>query len=232
MGKETAISWTDHTFNPWWGCEKVSPGCAHCYAETFAKRTGNDVWGAAAPRRFFGDKHWAEPLKWNAEAREAGVRRRVFCASMADWLEDRDDLIPHLARLLDLIRQTPHLDWLLLTKRPENWKERIGKAARHTRENGGDMRLFCEWGHGTPPPNVWIGTTVEDQRRADERIPALLAIPAIVRFLSGEPLLEAVNIITPLLDHKFKWLEGCGMSLPYNPESNLTSGGNGSAACC
>lgn len=181
MGAETSIAWTDHTFNPWWGCVKVSPGCAHCYADTFAKRVGQKVWGADAPRRFFGDKHWNEPLKWDASAKAAGVRRRVFCASMADVFEDRDDLVEPRARLFSLIQETQALDWQLLTKRPENID-----------------RLLTSWTleHIEGPlTNVWLGTTVEDQARADERIPHLLAVPAAVRFLSVEPLLGPVDLL-------------------------------------
>jgi len=118
MGKDSKIEWTHHTFNPWWGCVKVSPGCEHCYAEAFAKRVGKKVWGAQSDRRFFGDPHWREPLKWHDEAVITGERRRVFCASMADVFEDRDELIPHRIRLFQLIANTPKLDWLLLTKRP------------------------------------------------------------------------------------------------------------------
>jgi protein gp37 len=176
MGVETAIGWTDHTFNPWWGCTRVSPGCNHCYAETFAKRTGNDVWGKTADRRFFGDKHWNEPLRWNAKAAEDGVRRRVFCASMADVFEDRDDLVEHRERVFFLAETTKHLDWQLLTKRPEN----VADMVPHS------------WLCGFWPANVWIGTTVEDQQRADERIPLLVDLPAPVRFLSCEPLLGSV----------------------------------------
>src|SRR5262249_26019968 len=127
MGKQTAIDWCNHTFNPWWGCDEarvpdgsMSPECVYCYARTFAKRVGHDIWGADAPRRSFGDKLWVEPEKWNGDAALSGERRRVFCASMADVFEDRPDLDPHRARLWALIERTPHLDWLLLTKRPEN----------------------------------------------------------------------------------------------------------------
>lgn len=178
MGSTTAISWTDHTFNPWWGCQRVSPGCEHCYAEAFAKRVGSKVWGKAAPRRFFGDKHWAEPLRWNRAAEAAGQRRRVFCASMADVFEDRPDLNAPRARLFNLIDSTPWLDWQLLTKRPENVAHLVPEL----------------WRRGGWPPNVWLGTTVEDQRRAEERIPRLLDHPAAVRFLSCEPLLGAVDL--------------------------------------
>ena len=183
MGVTTNIAWTDHTFNPWWGCERVSPGCQHCYAETFAKRTGHDVWGRTASRRFFGDKHWNEPLRWNAAAAAAGQPALVFCASMADVFEDRPELTGQRERLYDLIERTPHLIWQLLTKRPQN-------ALLMTR-----YRYF----HGLPD-NVWIGTTVEDQQRADERIPSLLKIPARIRFLSCEPLLGQVSIPPHALD--------------------------------
>jgi protein gp37 len=182
MGKFTEISWTDHTFNPWWGCTRVSPGCVHCYAETFDRRVhGKDNkahWGVKAGRRFFGDKHWNEPLRWNAAAAKAGVRRRVFCASMADVFEDRPELVEHRIRLFLLIQNTPWLDWQLLTKRPEN-------MVRLAREAGWD---------GDWPENVWAGCTAEDQQRADERIPELLQVPAAVLFLSCEPLLGPVNL--------------------------------------
>lgn len=120
MAKNSSIEWTDHTFNPWWGCAGVSPGCDNCYAEAWAKRVGEDIWGARKPRRFFGEKHWCEPLKWNDEAQKQGHRRRVFCASMADVFELRSDLDPWRDRLWVLIDQTPWLDWLLLTKRPQD----------------------------------------------------------------------------------------------------------------
>ena len=117
MGKDSTIEWTHHTFNPWWGCAKVSPGCANCYAEAWAKRVGQKIWGAGEDRRFFSEKHWAEPLKWNAEAKSAKRRKRVFCASMADVFEFRADLNPAREKLWQLIAQTEWLDWLLLTPR-------------------------------------------------------------------------------------------------------------------
>src|SRR5688500_6617995 len=112
MAKGSSIEWTDHTFNPWWGCVRVSPACEHCYAETFAKRVGHPVWGVQAPRRFFGDKHWQEPVKWNRDAEARGVRERVFCASMADWAEVLPKAHPDVvamdearARLFALVEQ-------------------------------------------------------------------------------------------------------------------------------
>lgn len=223
MGKDTAISWTRHTFNPWWGCAKVSPGCAHCYAESFAKRTGNAVWGEQAERRFFGDKHWNEPMKWNSDAAKAGERRRVFCASMADWLEDREDLTPHLMRLLVLIQSTPHLDWLLLSKRPENFAKRIQEIADGWQSS---CEMAVWWTRGVAPENVWLGTTVENQEMADKRIPELLKIPAKVRFLSCEPLLGPVDLRTVVdwwnSDEKIHWVIAGGESGPgfreFNPE--------------
>lgn len=175
MGKDSRIEWTHHTFNPWWGCVKVSPACKHCYAEAWAKRVGLDVWGGRADRRFFSDAHWGQPLKWNAEAAAVGERRRVFCASMADVFEARDDLDLWRERLWPLIEATPHLDWLLLTKRPEYVSQCV------------------PWGNKWPH-NVWLGATVENQHWAEKRLPHLLRYPATVRFASCEPLLGSLDL--------------------------------------
>src|SRR4051812_43046764 len=120
MGKNSHIEWTHHTFNPWWGCAKVSPACNHCYAETLANRFGGAIWGVKGQRRFFGAAHWTEPEKWNVEAGRAKSRVRVFCASMADVFEDRRDLDAERVKLWALVERTKSLDWLLLTKRPEH----------------------------------------------------------------------------------------------------------------
>jgi protein gp37 len=192
MGKISAIEWTDHTFNPWWGCEKVSAGCQSCYAETFAKRVGQPVWGKAAPRRFFGAKHWMEPHKWDIEAKSEHVRRRVFCASMADVFEAREDLDRWREKLWDLIDTTRGLDWLLLTKRPENILQMIPAAWRKSAR-----------------ANVWFGTTAENQEQANKRIPELLQVPARVRFLSCEPLLGSIDLnAVPRLDNPYLKLNG------------------------
>ena len=167
MARNSKIEWTTHTFNPWWGCVKVSPACKHCYAEAWAKRVGQSVWGPRAGRRQFGDAHWAEPLRWQRDATKSGVRSRVFCASMADVFEDRADLDLPRARLWTRIEHTP--------KRPELVASKVPWAGRY-------------------PANVWVGTTVEDQERADERLPLLAAIPAAVRFISAEPLLGPVRL--------------------------------------
>jgi protein gp37 len=183
VSANTKIEWTTHTFNAWWGCHKVSPACKNCYAEAFSKRTGNQVWGADAPRRFFGDKHWREPLKWNRDAEQAGERRRVFCGSMMDVFELHEDaeqfalMEQARVRLWRLIGETPWLDWLLLTKRPENARAVLPHPW---------------WFEGCP--NVWMGTTVENQEYADIRIPHLLKIKASVLFLSCEPLLGPIDI--------------------------------------
>lgn len=175
--KNTKIAWTDHSFSPWWGCSKVSDGCKNCYAATFSKRTGHDIWGVDKPRRFFGDKHWVEPLKWNKEAREAGTRKRVFCASMADVFEAREDLAEPRTRLFNLIEVTRSLDWLILTKRPENIH---------------DM-LPSEW-LPLPPKNVWLGATIENQGVLDKRAVALLSIPAYLHFFSVEPQIGKIDL--------------------------------------
>lgn len=187
MGERTEIGWTDHTFNPWWGCARVSPACNHCYAEAFAKRTGHAVWGKGGDRRFFGDKHWGSPRKWDRAAETAGHPALVFCASMADVFEDRSDLDGHRDRLFTLIGETPHLIWLLLTKRPENVMDMVPAGWHGSGYADRPERLW--------PSNVWVGTTVEDQKRADERLPTLATIPAPVRFLSCEPLLGPVDLI-------------------------------------
>lgn len=98
--KNTEINWTEHTFNPWWGCVKVSPACDNCYAEAQSKRWGHSIWGKDAERRRMSDKYWEEPLKWDKTAKALGERHRVFCASMADVFERREDLEPAAARLL------------------------------------------------------------------------------------------------------------------------------------
>lgn len=175
MGQNTKIEWATHTFNPWWGCTKVSEACKHCYAESWAKRVGQPVWGPKAFRRTFGEKHWQQPLRWNKLAEQANERPRVFCASMADVFEDRDELEPWRRKLWHLIEATPHLDWLLLTKRPQNVVRLAGWGA--------------DW-----PKNVWLGTTVELQARAEELLPHIEAVPAKVRFISAEPLLGELKV--------------------------------------
>jgi len=188
MGQDSNIEWTHHTFNPWRGCTKVSEGCKHCYADVMSKRNPGvlGIWGPRGSRVVAAESYWRQPLKWAAAARAAGERRRVFCASLADVFEGPetmpDEAWPLVqaarARLFDLISDTPELDWLLLTKRPQNVKPQLIAAGR---------------GFQDLPPWVWIGTSVENQAAADERIPELLQIPAHVRFLSCEPLLGPVS---------------------------------------
>jgi protein gp37 len=175
MGANSKIEWTTHTFNPWWGCTKVSEACKHCYAEAWARRLGQDVWGPKLQRRTMSEEHWQQPIKWNREATGLKERPRVFCASMADVFEDREELISHRSRLFELIETTTNLNWLLLTKRPQN----INRLTR----------WGSEW-----PENVWVGTTVELQTRAEELLPYLSAVPAKVRFISAEPLLGPLQI--------------------------------------
>ncbi len=174
MAQYSGIEWTDHTFNPWWGCIKVSPGCVNCYAETWANRYGHDIWGKTKRRRLFGKDHWNQPLVWNRKAIQEDQRYRVFCASMADVFEDNPQLDGEREKLWELIEATPQLDWLLLTKRPENMNQ---------------MTPWELW-----PQNIWAMTSVENQKEAEIRIPILVDIPASVIALSVEPLLDRVDL--------------------------------------
>jgi protein gp37 len=173
VSERTGIEWTDATFNPWWGCVRVSPACAHCYADTFARRYGHaGLWEEGAPRREMSDSHWAKPRSWDRRATSDGQRLKVFCASMADVFEDAVGLERHRTRLWKLIEETRWLHWQLLTKRPEN------------------VLRFAPWGDSWPD-NVWIGTSIENSRftfRAD----ILREIPAASRFVSAEPLLTSL----------------------------------------
>jgi protein gp37 len=174
VGKLSAIEWTDATFNPWWGCSRVSPACAHCYADTFAHRWGLELWAEGGARRFFGEKHWNEPRVWNRNAQAAGEPLKVFCASMADVFEDHSGLDVWREKLWDLVAETPWLHWQLLTKRPEN------------------VLAMSPWANEWPH-NVWIGASIENSRftfRAD----LLREVPCAVRFISAEPLLGSLFV--------------------------------------
>ncbi|QSY04651.1 phage Gp37/Gp68 family protein [Burkholderia pseudomallei] len=182
MSENSKIEWCDHTFNPWEGCQKVGPGCDHCYAEARNARFSGGTavnWGPGAPQRRTSPANWRKPMKWNRDGAFYAIhghRQRVFCASLADVFDNTVDPAWR-ADLFRLIADTPNLDWLLLTKR-------IGNVAAMLREIGID-RL---------PDNVWIGATIVNQEEADRDIPKLLAVPARVRFLSMEPLLGSVDL--------------------------------------
>lgn len=201
MAENSKIEWTDHTFNPWWGCSKVSPACDNCYAEAWAKRTGHKVWGAKSERRFLSDNYWRAPHKWNEHAASNGNRQKVFCASMSDVFEWRKELNGWRTKLWQIIEETPMLDWLLLTKRPHL------------------VNRLSPWGSDWPN-NVWVGTTVENQKWAEKRIPYLEEIPARVRFLSCEPLLGQVNLDSWLSTGAIDWIISGGESGPNARPSN------------
>jgi protein gp37 len=178
MGANSAIEWTDHTINFWWGCLKVSPGCTNCYAETFSKRVGRNIWGPAQTTERWRTKGpWADCLKWDQKAKAEGVRRKVFCQSMSDFFEDHPQLPAWRTEAFEIIESFEWLDVQLLTKRIENVLEMV------------PQRWLDNW-----PAHVWMGTSVENQEYADKRIPELLKIPAKVRFLSMEPLLGPVDL--------------------------------------
>jgi protein gp37 len=163
--ENSKIEWTDNTFNPWIGCQKVSPGCDHCYAEAMMDhRYGKVQWGPHGERKRTSEENWKKPLRWERQASESGRRIRVFCASLADiW----DNKVPRdwRADLFGLISETPNLDWLLLTKRPSNIERMVDKAISNMKS----------W----PWPNVWLGTTAEDQEHYDQRGPFLARFPPL-----------------------------------------------------
>lgn len=223
MSRESKIEWTDATFNPWIGCTKVSPGCANCYAEAWALRFAGPRraphWGDRRPRRRTTAAYWRQPLRWNAKrfmqchacgwrgecaAELIGcgacgsstemndARRRVFCASLADVFDN--EVPPEWrADLFRLIEATPHLDWLLLTKRIGNAQRLIEQALISMGDPATDVM------GGWPWPNVWLGATVVNQEEADRDIPKLLDTPAAVRFVSVEPMLGPVDL------QRFMW---------------------------
>lgn len=187
MAENSNIEWTHHTFNPWTGCTKISPACDHCYAASLAARFRRAKWGPHAERVLASESTWKQPMKWNRDAEAQQRRARVFCLSMGDLFEKRTELEAPRARLWALIEQTPWLDWLLLTKRP------------------GNVLSMVPW-RGEWPMNIWIGTTAENQKWAERRIPLLLGIPATVRFVSAEPLLEPLDLTN--------WLARPGTTMP------------------
>lgn len=181
---ETSIEWAHYTFNAWRGCTKVSAGCANCYADTLSKRNPGTlgIWGPKGTRAIAAESYWTQLARWQAEAKAAGERRRVFCASLADVGEGQDTMPPEAwepvqqarRRLcMEIMDRSDALDFLLLTKRPGNM---VDLYPREVLER------------------CWVGTSVEDQKAADERIPKLLQVPAAVRFLSCEPLLGPVDL--------------------------------------
>lgn len=174
MAERTKIQWTDHTYNPWIGCAKINEGCKFCYAETLMDtRYGRVQWGVNGTRSR--TKTWNDPPRWDRAAAAAGERHKVFCASLADVFEDRAELAPWRSDLFKLIDRCGNLDWLLLTKRPEN------------------VRRMWE---GPNRGNVWIGTSVANQANADEFVPRLLTCRGLgsVLFLSVEPQIARIDL--------------------------------------
>lgn len=199
MGDSTAIAWTDHTFNGWMGCHKVSQGCTHCYAETLVSgRMGRKgAWGATGVRARTSKQVWNRPHRWNREALFSGERKRVFASSLADVFEDYPGPNEWRPEVFELIRSTPFLDWQLLTKRPENLTR----------------MLPDDWGQGYP--NVWLGTSIEDERVA-YRATELVSVPSVVHFVSYEPAIGPLADAIDLAD--IEWLIFGGESGPgYRP---------------
>lgn len=175
MVENSKIEWTHHTFNPWIGCTKVSPGCDHCYAERDTARFKTVKWGSGNPRKHTGDSYWQQPVRWNKQAEAKKTRYRVFCASLADVF-DNEVSDEWRIQLFELIKATPNLDWLLLTKRVGNIQKMIASK------------------FSPMPSNVWMGISVVNQEEANRDIPKLAQVPCRTRFLSMEPLLGPVDL--------------------------------------
>ena len=183
--EHSLIPWTDHTHNIVIGCVEDGPECARCYARDTAHRYEKNwgigaVWGPArnTPRKTLSDAYWRQPLRWEREVAASGERKRVFCGSMCDVCEDHPTTNQERQRLFPLIAATPHLDWLLLTKRPQNF-----------------LPFFQNtWGTEAWPTNVWTGTSVGLQASFERRYDDLLTLPSICTFLSIEPLIGAVDV--------------------------------------
>ncbi|MFM0265496.1 phage Gp37/Gp68 family protein [Paraburkholderia sediminicola] len=196
MAQNSGIEWTDHTFNPWIGCTRVSPACDHCYAAVSTPSRAMAIsWGAGEPRHRTADGTWNQPKTWNGrhDAFYAlhGRRQRVFCASLADVFDNEVD--PDWRRdLFRLIDATPNLDWLLLTKRI------------------GNVRAMCddEFMSRIIATRVWLGATVVNQAEADRDIPKLLYTRAHKHFLSMEPLLGPVDIRPHLPGSLASYIDG------------------------
>lgn len=198
MGAYSLIEWCHHTFNAWIGCWKISPACQFCYAPHTtpvrrARADGTELWGRDADRLMLSDGYWRQPILWDRAAAAAGERHRVFVNSLADVAEDRPDLAGPRERLAATIQATPNLDYLWLTKRPED----LGRLA--SAAFGWDVMA-----HGFPP-NVWAGTTVES-RDYLWRVAELMEIPKTTLFISAEPLLEDLMEVGPGLGNLARFL--------------------------
>jgi protein gp37 len=193
MGENSKIEWTNHTFNPWLGCTKVGPPCDNCYAEAWAARWGQVQWGPHADRKRTSAANWKNPRKWDAAAKAAGVRRKVFCASLADWL-DNQAYRQWREELADEIRATPNLDWLLLSKRIQNYER------------------LAPW--LTVPANVWLGITCSDLNEFYRDWPILRSIDAPIRFISYEPALGPLRVDQIVIDIAPDWIICGGESGP------------------
>lgn len=239
MGQDSTIEWCDHTFNPWIGCSKVSDGCKYCYAESqtyprVSKARGLPLWGQDASRHRTSVDNWDDVTRWNRRAKKEREdaeqegrpydRPRVFCASLADIFEDHPALHVWRADLWELITSTSELDWMLLTKRPENIRRMVPRE--WLIEDDGGMHCLTLGGMGWPS-HVWVGASCENKEAADRRIPHLLRVPAPVLFLSCEPLLGPIKLgrieVAPALYADA--LRTRDFELPINPINWVIAGG-------
>lgn len=191
MGRDTAISWTHHTWNPWWGCTKVNTLCDSCYADLLDRRCGGDHWGDDKPRRYI-KSVWTDVHKWNAEAKAAGERHRIFCMSMGDFWEKPMPVVDSKGNMMpgdtsnlrdrafkEVIGPCDSLDWMLLTKRPGNFFKYAPE----------------EWSKSWPE-HCWALASAGTKTDTPGMVSILSKVPSVVRGLSMEPLLDKVDLGT------------------------------------
>lgn len=189
MAENTGIEWCHHTFNPWWGCHKVSEACRNCYAETLAKRVGKDFADRVKTKQ-----PWNDLLKWDRSAGERCVRERVFVGSMCDIGDGHPKVWDWRKEAFEILASLQNLDVLLLTKRPKSLRE----------------VLAAQFPYGLPT-HFWVGCTAENQRQLINRFETLRRIDAAVRFISVEPMLGPIG---RLPQHSLDWVIAGGESGP------------------
>lgn len=203
MAENSNIGWTDHTNNLWWGCSKVNAGCKNCYADAFStKRLGENIWGEKKPRKKI-KSAFPDLFKFQKQAAQAGIIAKVFIGSMMDIFEAPKNMVDHNGKPLledtgvlrnDLFNYIdkgffPNLQFLFLTKRPENI----------------ELMIPEKWVSGLPPENVAFGVSVSTQEIAKRVLPIMAGIKGN-KFISMEPMLEEIDLFESFLHNDLDYM--------------------------